>query len=83
MVATKPNNIGLHTLQHHLFYMKEDPKNYLFIDVGTSIPIVTWKLTKNRSHIISDISIPGCPSHSGNNQRFKLDVESPSIPAII
>ena len=51
-------------------------KNCPFIDINASIPIVTWKFTKNRSHIISDISIPGCSPYSGNKQRFKLDVES-------
>ena len=54
-------------------------KNYPFIDTSGSIPIVAWKLMKNRSHIISDISIPGCSSHSGNSQRFKLNAESPSM----
>ena len=41
-----------------------------------SIPIVTWKLTKNRSHIISDISISGQIPDSGFDQKFKLDAES-------
>ena len=56
-------------------------KNYPFIDTDASIPIVTWKLTKNHSHIINDISIPSCSPHSGNSQRFKLDAESPSMSA--
>ena len=67
-------------LQQRLFWTNEDLKNYPFIDAGASIPIIAWKLTKNRSHIISSTSIPDCSPHFGNNQRFKLDVESPSIP---
>ena len=58
-------------LQQRLFYTNEDLKNSSF---------VTCILTKNRSHIVSSISIPGCSPHSGNNQRFKLHVESHSIP---
>ena len=54
-------------------------KNYPFIDTDASIPIVACKLTKNCSHIISGISIPGCSPHSGNSQRFKLDADSPSM----
>ena len=63
-----------------LQHKNKDLKNYPFIDVGASIPVVAWKVTKNRSHIISNISIPSCSLHSGNNQRFKLNIESPSIP---
>ena len=59
--------------------MNENMKNYSFIDTGASSPIVAWKLTKNRSHIISVMSIPGCSSHSENSQRFKLNAESPSM----
>ena len=54
-------------------------KNYPFIDTDVSISIVAWKLTKNFSHIISDISIPGFLPHFGNSQRFKLNAESPSM----
>ena len=68
-------------LQQHLIYTNEDMKNYPFIDTSTLIPIVAWKLTKNCSHIISGISIPGRSPHSGNSQRFKLDAESPNISA--
>ena len=49
------------------------------MDTGASVPIVSWKLTKKRSHIISDISIPGCLPHSGFSQRFKLNADSPSM----
>ena len=66
-------------LQQHLIHTNKDMKNYPFIYTDVSIPIVAWKLTKNRSHIISDVSIPGGLSHSGNSQRFKLDAESPSM----
>ena len=68
------------TYYNKLFYTNKDLKNHTFIDVGTSIPIITWKLTKNCSHIISDKPLSSCSSYSGNNQRFKLDVESSSIP---
>ena len=68
-------------LQQRLIYTNEVMKNYPFIDTCASILIVAWKLTKNRSHIISDISIPGRSPHSGNSQRFKLDVESPNMSA--
>ena len=56
-------------------------KNYPFIDTGVSISIVTWGLTKNCSHIISNISIPGRLLHIGNSQRFKLDAEPSSVAA--
>ena len=35
--------------------------------------------TKNRSHIISDISTPGRLPHSGFSQRFVLNANSPSM----
>ena len=49
------------------------------MDTGTSIPIIAWKLTKNQSHIISDVSIPGRLPHSGFSQRFKLNTNSPNM----
>ena len=49
------------------------------MDTDASVPIVAWKLTKKQSHIISDISVPGCLPHSGFSQRFKLNVDSPSM----
>ena len=67
-------------LWHRLFYTNEDLKNYSCIDTGASIPISTCKLTKNCSHIVSGASIPSHSLYSGNNQRFRLDVESPSLP---
>ena len=45
--------------QRSMFCTNKDMKTYTLIDIGKSIHIVTWKLTTNRSHIISDISIPG------------------------
>ena len=54
-------------------------RTYPLMDNGKLIPIVTWKLTKNCSHIISDIPIPGQILHFGFNQRFKLDADSPSM----
>ena len=59
--------------------MNKDMRTYPLMDNGKSIPIVTWKLTKNCSHIISDILIPGQIPHSGFDQRFKLDDDSPSM----
>ena len=44
--------------QQSIFCTNEDMRTYPLMDNGKSIPIVTWKLTKNCSHIISDISIP-------------------------
>ena len=41
------NNI----LQQSVFCMNEDMRTYPLMGNGKSIPIVTWKLTKNRSHI--------------------------------
>ena len=52
--SIEPNSYGTNILQKHLFYKNKDPKNYPFIDIGTSILNITWKLTKNHSHIISD-----------------------------
>ena len=66
-------------LQQRLIYTNKDMKKYLFIDTGASIPIVAWNLMKNHSHIIINISIPGCSPHSGNSQKLKLDAESPSM----
>ena len=65
--------------QQRLLYTNEDKRNHPLMDTGTSIPIIAWKLTKNRSHIISDISIPGCLPHSGFSQRFKLNANSPRM----
>ena len=65
--------------QRHIFCTNKDMKTYPLMDTETTIPIVTWKRTKNCSHIISDISIPGRIPHSNFDQRFKLNVKSPSI----
>ena len=78
--STEPDSDGTKILQHHIFYTNKDPKNYPFIDINTSIPIVTWKLTESRSHIISNRLLSSYSSYSGNNQRSKLDGESSSIP---
>ena len=68
-------------LQQRLFYTNKDLKNYLFIDTHTSILIVN-KNSQRIAHTynISDKPLSDCSSYSGNNQRFKLNVESPSIP---
>ena len=60
--------------------MNEDLKNYPFIDTGAPITISTCKLMKNRSHIVSGTPIPKRSPYFGNVQRFKLDVESSSLP---
>ena len=77
--STNPSSHEKNILQQRLFYTNKDLKNYPFIDIGASIPIVAWKLTKNHSHIISDIFIPGHSPHCGNSQRLKLDTDSPSM----
>ena len=41
----------------YLLYKNEDENKYPLVDTSTSIPIVSWKITKKRPHIISDISI--------------------------
>ena len=65
--------------QQRLLYTNKDKRNHSLMNTGTSIPIIAWKLTKNQSHSISDISIPGHSPHSGFNQRFKLNTNSPSM----
>ena len=67
-------------LQQPLFYTNKDLKNYLIIDTSAIIAILAWRLTKIFLQINSSTSIPGCSQHSGVYQRFKLDIESPSIP---
>ena len=62
-----------------IFCTNKDMRTYSLMDNRKYIPIVTWKLVKNRSHIISDILIPGQIPHSGFEQRFKLDADSPSM----
>ena len=66
-------------LRQHLFNTDEDPKNCLLINTSTSIPISTCKFTKNRSYIVTGTSILSRSQYSGNDQRFKVDVESPSL----
>ena len=63
--STEPSCGEENILQQRLSYTNDDLKNYLFIDSGTSIPIIAWKLTKNHSHISSSTSIP---DHSNNNK---------------
>ena len=65
--------------QQSIFCINEDMRTYPLMNNGKSIPIVTWKLTKNCSHIISDILIHGQIPHSGVDKRFKLDAYSPSM----
>ena len=65
--------------QQHLLFKNENKRNYSSTNIDTYIPIVIWKLTKNRAHIISDISIHGRLPHSGSSQRFVLNVNSPNM----
>ena len=65
--STEPNSNTTNTLQQHLFYTNKNHNNYPFIDVSTSIPIVTWKPTKNCSRIISNRPLSSCSSYFGNN----------------
>ena len=67
-------------LQQHLFYTNKDLKNYTLIYVGTSITIVTWKLTKNCSHMISNRPLSSCSSYYGSYQKFKHNNKTSSIP---
>ena len=80
--STESENEGINILQKHLFYTKENLKNYLFINIGIFIPNVTWKLTKI-AHTL--LAINGFlvihRIRSGNNQRSKLNVELSSISA--
>ena len=78
--STEPNRNGTNLLQQYLFYTNKDLKNYTFIDVGTYISIVTWKLTKNCSHIISYRPLSSCLSYYESNKRSKRNDESSSIP---
>ena len=78
--SIEPDSDGTNILQQHLSYMNEDLKNHSIIDIDTSMSIVTWKLTKNHSHIISNRLFSSYSSYSGNSLRSKLDVESSSIP---
>ena len=74
-----PNsNNGLQPPQH-LLYKNKDKNKYPHMDTSTSISIVSWKITKKRSHIISDILIPGQLPHFGFSHRFELNTASPSM----
>ena len=77
--SKEPKRNGTHLLQQHLFYTNKGLKNYTFIDVGTFIPIITWKLTKNCSHIISDRPLSSCLLYYGRYQRSKHNDNSSSI----
>ena len=59
--------------------MNEDQKNHSFIKTCASIPINTCKFTKNRSYIVSGTSIPNCSQFFENDQRFNVDIRSPSL----
>ena len=78
-IHVDPNNDNDNVPQQCLLFKSKDKTDYPFTNNDTYIPIVTWKLTKNRSHIISDISIPGRLPHSGSSQRFVLNANSPSM----
>ena len=78
-IHVDPNDDDDNVPQQRLLFTNENKTNYASTNNDTYIPIVTWKLRKNRSHIISDISTPGRLSHSGSSQRFVLNANSPSI----
>ena len=78
-IHVDPDNDDDNVPQQRLLFTNEDKTDYPFTNNDTYIPIVTWKLTKNQSHIISDISTPGCLPHSGFSQRFVLNANSPSM----
>ena len=78
--STEPNSDEINMLLKRIFYKNKDMKNYPFISAGTSIPIVTWKLTKNCSHIVTNRPLSSCSLFYENNQRSKLEVESSSLP---
>ena len=60
-------------------YKIKDRNKYLLRNTSTLVPITSWKITKKRSHIISDISIPDCLPHCGFSNRFELKTDSPSM----
>ena len=76
-VHVDPDNDDDNVPQQRLLFTNKDKRNYPFTNNDTYIPIITWKLTKNRSHIMSDISTPGRLPHSGFSQRFVLNANSP------
>ena len=65
--------------QRLLLYTNEYKKNNPPMNIGSSVPIFSWKLTKKQSHIINDITIPGLLLYSGFSQRFNLNAESPNM----
>ena len=78
-IHANPNsNNGLKSPQH-LLYKSKDKKKCPFRKTSTMIPIVGWKITKKRSHIINNISIPGCLPHCRFNHKFKLNTDLPSM----
>ena len=58
-VSADPNSDNGIKPQQHLLYKNKDKNNYPLMDTSTSVLIVSWKIMEKRSHIISDISIPG------------------------
>ena len=74
-----PDNDDDNVLHQSLLFTNENKTNYSSTNNNMYIPIVTWKNTKNQSHIISDISTPGRLPHSGSSQRFVLNTNSTSM----
>ena len=72
-IHVDPDNDGNNVPQQRLLFTNEDKRNYPPINNDTYIPIVAWKLKKNQSHIISDISTHGRLPHSSFSQRFVLN----------
>jgi len=78
-IHVDPANDNNNVPQQRLLFTNKDKRNYPFINNDTYIPIVTWKITKNQSNIISDISTPGRLPHSGFSQSFVLNASSSSV----
>ena len=65
--SKEPNRYGTNLLQQSLFYTKKELKKYTFISVGTSIPIITRKITKNCTYMISNRPLFSCSLYYGSH----------------
>ena len=77
--STEPNTNETNLIRQYIFYTNKDLKSYTSIIIGTSIPIVTWKVENNHSHIINNRPLPSCSSYYENNQRIKCNDTSSII----
>ena len=55
-----------------LLNKSKDRNKYPLRNTSTLLPIISWKITKKRPHIISDILIPNRLPHCEISHRFKL-----------